>query len=397
MPYRPASVPTYRLHKRSGQAVGTLSGRDHYLGEHNSPESCAKYRRLIREYVNADFRMPLAPEAEPYTVAKLCDEYLSHAEAFYRNPDRSPTRTVENVKLALRALFEFAADVDANEFGPKLFANFRDHLASSGLARATANDRIKIVRRAFKWAVEQERVAPSVLHGLSAVSGLRRGRSPARETEPVRPAPEADIAAALPHMPPPVRAMVELQLLSGARPGEIVLLRARDIDRTGRVWIFRPAQHKNSWRGQEREIYLGPKAQEILCQWLRPGFQDGHVFSPREAERMRREQARTERRTPLWPSHLRAQERRRATRPRRELADAYDVDTYRQAIERACDRASVARWSPNRLRHNAATRLRQEWGLEVAKAVLGHRLVETTQIYAEADRKRAMDAIERVG
>jgi hypothetical protein len=36
---RGREVPAYRLHRRSGQAVVTLDGRDFYLGIHGSPES----------------------------------------------------------------------------------------------------------------------------------------------------------------------------------------------------------------------------------------------------------------------------------------------------------------------------------------------------------------------
>jgi integrase len=106
---------------------------------------------------------------------------------------------------------------------------------------------------------------------------------------------------------------------------------------------------------------------------------------------------RAARKTPLYPSHVRAQERKRKSDPKRKPRDHYDVTSYRQAITRACKRAGVPAWRPNQLRHNAATRLRAEFGIDVAKAVLGHRRVETTQIYAEADRARAMQAIERVG
>jgi len=31
-------VPTYRLHRATGQAVVTLDGRDHYLGVYDSEE-----------------------------------------------------------------------------------------------------------------------------------------------------------------------------------------------------------------------------------------------------------------------------------------------------------------------------------------------------------------------
>ena len=41
MPKRTQSVPKYRLHKRSGQAVVSLGGKDRYLGPHGSLESLA--------------------------------------------------------------------------------------------------------------------------------------------------------------------------------------------------------------------------------------------------------------------------------------------------------------------------------------------------------------------
>jgi integrase len=396
-PYRSPQLPRYRLHRSTGQAVATFDGHDHYLGRHGSPESRAKYQRLIREFVNAGFRMPASDEREGYAVAKLCDDFLTYCERVYRCRDGSSTGTVENVRLALRHLFEFAADLDAAQFGPRALVGLRDGLIERGLARPTVNDRIQIVRRAFKWAAEQEFVPASVHHGLQAVSGLRRGRSAAREPQPVRPAPDADIQAALPFMPTPVRDMVKLQLLTGARPGEITTIRACDIDRTLPTWVYLPAEHKNSWRGQDRQIYLGPQARQIVAGCMQPGAATEYLFSPRDAERSRHERERAARKTPLWPSHARAQARKRSSAQRASFGDHYDVDTYRQAIHRACVKAGVPPWSPNRLRHNAATQLRREHGLDVAKAVLGHRLVETTQIYAEIDRKRAMETIERVG
>ena len=47
MPRSTRSIPKYRLHKASGQAVVTLRGKDYYLGPHGSPESRAEYDRLI--------------------------------------------------------------------------------------------------------------------------------------------------------------------------------------------------------------------------------------------------------------------------------------------------------------------------------------------------------------
>ena len=66
-------------------------------------------------------------------------------------------------------------------------------------------------------------------------------------------------------------------------------------------------------------------------------------------------------------------------------------------VRKACDRAGVERWAPNRLRHAAATRIRRETSLEVARIVLGHSDVATTQIYAERDYAAAAAAVAMVG
>jgi hypothetical protein len=49
----PQIIPSYRLHKPSGRAVVTLSGRDHYLGAHGSPESRREYDRLVAGWLAA--------------------------------------------------------------------------------------------------------------------------------------------------------------------------------------------------------------------------------------------------------------------------------------------------------------------------------------------------------
>ncbi len=45
-------IPSYRLHKASGQGIVTLNGKDHYLGLYNTPESHSKARiRFPPEYL----------------------------------------------------------------------------------------------------------------------------------------------------------------------------------------------------------------------------------------------------------------------------------------------------------------------------------------------------------
>ena len=54
------------------------------------------------------------------------------------------------------------------------------------------------------------------------------------------------------------------------------------------------------------------------------------------------------------------------------------------------------RWHPHQLRHNAATEL-SEFGIEVARVILGHRSAAITEVYAEMDAKKAIDVMALLG
>ena len=89
--------------------------------------------------------------------------------------------------------------------------------------------------------------------------------------------------------------------------------------------------------------------------------------------------------------------RPRVRSPKRLPRDAYDTNSFRRAIERACKAAKTDAWAPNQLRHAAATRIRREEGLEAARVVLGHTSAETTEIYAERDQLRAIEVMAKLG
>jgi integrase len=246
----------------------------------------------------------------------------------------------------------------------------------------------------FKWAVEHELVSPSVLHGLQAVSGLKRGRTEAREGEPVKPVPPEHVEAVKLHLPRQVASMVELQRLTGARSSEICLLRACDIDMTGDVWTYRPHRHKGQHRGHDRIIDLGPKAQAIVREFLKADT-EAYLFSPADALAELRAERHRNRKTPLSCGNRPGTNRRR--KPKRKPRERYDRTSYRQAIIRACERAGVPVWTPHQLRHLAATEIRKRYGLEAAQAVLGHRTIVATQIYAEQHRGVARRVAAEVG
>jgi site-specific recombinase XerC len=54
-------------------------------------------------------------------------------------------------------------------------------------------------------------------------------------------------------------------------------------------------------------------------------------------------------------------------------------------------------WSPNQLRHSAATEIRKRFGLEATQVVLGHSAADVTQVYAERDMEKAAAVMAQVG
>jgi integrase len=385
----PARTPSYRLHRPTGQAVVTLNGRDLYLGKHGSPASLAEYDRLIGEWL-ANGRRPIG--AGDLTVSELILAYFRHAESYYRKNGK-PTSEVDSVRASLRPLRELYGGSQARDFGPRALKAVRQALVDSGLCRNEVNKRTGRIVRCFKWGVENEMIPPGVHHGLKAVAGLRKGRSGVRESEPVKTVPDSDVEAIRPHVARQVWAMIELQRLTGMRPGEVILMRTADVDRSATVWTYTPASHKTEHHGRTRKIFLGPLAQEVVRPWLRTD-PDAYLFSPREAMAEFRAEQRRRRTTPLYPSQ---RDRPRVANPKRLLGDRYSTRTYNHAVGYGCKRASVTPWHPNRLRHNAATRLRRDFGLDVARVILGHSSPVVTEVYAAVDEAKAVEVMGRVG
>jgi integrase len=222
---------------------------------------------------------------------------------------------------------------------------------------------------------------------------LKAGRTEARETSRIQPVPDEHVDAVLSAVSPQVAAMIELQRKTGARAGEVVLIRPCDVDVSGRIWIYRPPSHKTQYLGRVREILLGPEAQRILRPWLdRPA--EAYCFSPAEAEAARNAARRAARRTPMTPSQA---TRKPKSRPKRPKRDRYTVDAYRRAIKYGIAKTGTPHWHPHQLRHSFGTRARSKFGLDVAQKLLGHASANTTEIYAEADRVQAASAIRRLG
>lgn len=131
--------------------------------------------------------------------------------------------------------------------------------------------------------------------------------------------------------------MVELQLLTGMRPGEVFMMRTCDVDTTaGALWTYTPSTHKTQHQGHTRQI-LRPRLPAAGAAGAGEGGDTRGVGRPTDA------------------------------------GAEGDVAAV----------AYAHRFHPHQLRHSAATRLRKQYGLEAAQVILGHKVLTVTQVYAE--------------
>ncbi len=392
MPKLVIAVPRYAKHRASGQAVVSIEGRDFYLGPHGTRASRVEYDRIVNEWLANGRRLPQqADEAASITVVEICAAYLKHCKAYYvKNGKQTPE--VVHVTEVLKIVRELYGRHPATDFGPLALKACREKMLTRNWGRNHINTQAGRIKRMFMWAAAAEMVPGSVLENLKTVDGLRKGRTTAKESKPVMPVDDAVVDDTLPFLPPVVADMVRFQRLTGARPGEVCSMRPVDIDRSGKVWKYVPAEHKTEHHGRQRTIYIGPQGQEILRPYLLRGETE-NCFSPADSEKQRRAEQHASRRTPLSCGNRPGTNRKRT--PKRAVGTCYTKDSYARAVNRGIDLANrdrkkdeqpaLEKWSPNRLRHSKATEVRKLFGLEAAQVSLGHAKADVTQIYAERD------------
>ena len=101
MPRLTKSLPKYRIHKATKQALVRLEGRDHYLGPHGSKASKVEYNRLIDLWLARG--RPDTPQAtvDEITIIELIAAYLEFAKVYYRKNGKV-TKEIQSIAQAMR-------------------------------------------------------------------------------------------------------------------------------------------------------------------------------------------------------------------------------------------------------------------------------------------------------
>lgn len=357
-------LPSYLLHTQSGQARVRLDGRDHLLGPYGSDESRRRYGELIGKHAagipvnplggsNRGSSSTIQTAADPGpSVSEICLSFWSHAQTHYIKNGK-PTSEIHCYRSCLKVLRELYGMIPAKDFGPLALKAVRAQMVELGWARTNVNVMVGRIRRVFKHAIENEMIDVAVLERLKTVAPLLAGRTEAHDNAPRHAVDQDQIDTVRPLVRPLVRDLIDVQLLTGARSGELLMLTTGMIDRTGAVWRADLVDHKCVHHGQRRVLFFGPQTQLILTKYL-------------------------------------------SADPDIPLFDIIRT-AYCRAITRACEKAGIERWTPHWLRHTFCTRIREQHGIEAAQALAGHTTSEMTDHYSNRMDKLASKTAAAVG
>lgn len=439
MPRPKSAQPNYLHHKPTDQAYvripdGNGGRRTVYLGAFGSSESKLEHARILAQLAVAPVPTSSSQcgssRTSDITLNEVYLAFRRYAEKHYRRADGTITNELAQYRQTFDLVLGLYGHTLAAEFGPLALKAVRQKMVEAGWCRKLVNQRVGRVKRVFKWASSEELFSVSVFQALATVTGLQTGRTDAEDREPVKPVDDEVVTATLAQLNPHVRGLVEFQRLAGCRPGEACAVRRCDIDTTGSVWTYRPAQFKTRHRGKSRVIAVGPKAQALLARFFTGNSAD-YLFSPAKATAGFHAARSANRKVPKYPSHLKRNAQKRKPAPVRKPAAKYTVTAYERAVRRACDRAFALppalaplakesrakwwqrlsatererveawrvthRWAPNQLRHAHGTEVRKRFGLEAAQVSLGHANATVTEVYAEKNEALAATVAAEIG
>lgn len=353
MPRRKSSVPSYRLHKSSGQAVCYVDRNEVYLGRYDSPESRLAYATLIQRLMAGETVTTGKPAAPPsVTVNELLLRFVTEELPRYAEAERFC------LMGAIRITRQLFGESDVVDFGPLALRAVRNAMVAGDpdavpkprkpWSRSFTNKQTKRLRLVFRWGVSWEMVPQAVADALGAVKSLARGDCDAAESRPRRAVPDADLQSIRAQLSGMTRDLFDLLLLTGARSGELLSLTTSMIDRTGDIWRADLANHKTRRFGHGRTLFFNRDAQALLLSYM--------SADPDK---------------PLFPVRR---------------------DSFGAAVKRAAIKAGAGPITPHHLRHTVATRLADSHGTEAAQRLLGHADSAMTEHYSRAAERLATDA-----
>jgi len=383
-----------KLCKMGNYAVVNYLRKKTVLGKWGTPEANQEYARFITKVLNNPTdASPSVMGSDKGLVSELAVRYLDHVKT--SGIDKS--HYIHCNILLTDFVLPYYADLPADEFSPKCLKFVRDRMIESKrLCRNQINNYAHRIVSMFSYGIEEELCQPLTVAMLREVRALREGATGTFDHPEREPVPDDVIRRTLPFLSPMLRAMVEIQWLTGLRPSEVCKMRVGQIDRESDsdLWFYNLSKHKTSKRISGRIIYLSEPVQKLIAPYLEGKKPTDAVFTVEQSVNEQKAAKRAARKTKVQPSQVALAELR-AANPGVIFSECYDKDSYRRAIQRAIKKANkilpadqqIEMWFPYQIRHSTATFIEETEGLDVAQSVLGHTSANTTKRYAKARQK----------
>lgn len=293
-----------------------------------------------------------------FALPELLKSYLRCRNS---DPLRNPLdrRDENNTKRAFALLQECFPHADSSDIDGNTLQSFQIFLVQKKgkggalFSRDYCNTLLKFTKTVFFWATTQTPpiISEARAFSLSKVKALKPSPK-VRENKRRKDVPKKYITDLLPHLPLVIADMLRLQYLHGMRPGEVCNIRADEIDfdyENGKCWLYQPEKHKTACSGLQRTFMFGRQSQEILKKYLVLPTQE-HLFLNR-------------------------------------LKNPFTTAVYDRAIKKIIDRLGMKKFTPYQVRHTTATEIDTAFGLDGARAVLGHANSSMTRRYVHNDEK----------
>lgn len=122
------AVPSYLLHKPTGQARVRIDGREIYLGRCGATESKEAYARLVAEHAARAAQKSIeVPIGQPFTVSSLIVKYDDYVRQYHVSQGK-PTEEIYRIRAGIRALVKLYSSLPVAEFSPLKLKAVREEI-----------------------------------------------------------------------------------------------------------------------------------------------------------------------------------------------------------------------------------------------------------------------------
>ncbi|MBI1324137.1 tyrosine-type recombinase/integrase [bacterium] len=338
--------PTYLRH---ADGTGRIYWRGQFRnlpGPYQSPESLAAFHQLCA-IVAATGALPITDVAKIFTVAELASRFLDHAKTDYRPGSQEPLY----LGYALKPMVDLFGLKGVDEIRPAELRAVRSSMLKS-VCRKTANRRATQIVRVFRWGVQEGIVHVDTWKALESVDPIPPGREGTEDYEPIGPVSDEHFRIVMDIVIDRTKDLLRVHRATGARSGELLAMTPAQVDMTGTDWLYSPIDHKTKRRKKDRIIGIPRTVVPILLA--------------------RMPESKEERWFPL------------------------KVNSYYNAVKRACLKAKIPVWHPHQLRHALATEAKKIVGEEAAATLLSVSNEKTAKVYARVTPEGVRAILEQI-